>query len=80
MGLLVFLLSSCNQVLFQLNKFFFCPFFQSRFTKVISKSDWLRLFDRLFPFKEDADLLLLYADAFLKAHRTVLIQHVYEVD
>jgi len=50
------------------------------FTEVLSKSDWLRLFDHLFTFKEDPDLLLFYAAAFLKAHRTFLIQHVFEVD
>lgn len=50
------------------------------FTEVLAKPDWLRLFDHLFTYKDDPELLLFYVAAFLKANRTTIIQQVFEID
>lgn len=50
------------------------------FTEVLAKADWLRLFDHLFTYKDDPELLLFYAAAFLKANRSTIIQQVFEIE
>ena len=44
------------------------------------KDDWLRLFDHLFTYKEDPELILFYCVAFIITSRTTLMQQVQTID
>lgn len=43
------------------------------FTEILSKEDWLKFVDHLFTYKEDPELLLYFAAAFLLSNKGALM-------
>jgi len=56
------------------------PILTTLFTDVLPKADWLRLFDHLFTYRDDPELLIFYLAAFLICSRTTLLTQVTTLD
>jgi hypothetical protein len=56
------------------------PILTTLFTDVLPKADWLRLFDHLFTYRDDPELLIFYLAAFLLCSRTTLLTQVNTLD
>ena len=56
------------------------PLLQSLFTEVLSKGDWLKLFDHLFTYKDDPELILFYTAAFLIVNHNFLVSQVFSIE
>ena len=56
------------------------PLLTTLFTDVLAREDWLRLFDHLFTYREDPELIMFYCAALLITSRTTLMTQVHTID
>jgi hypothetical protein len=56
------------------------PILATLFTEVLPREDWLRLFDHVFTYREDPELIVFYCSAWLIAQRTTIIAQVHTIE